>query len=197
MVDQTLQHDGLISYKQNPDGTQSPYELNINYFDALSDPDGDEPLDLQIDRFMAAQAIMLSLRGVPGIYFHSLFGSRNWCEGVQATHHNRSINRQKLELNNLVEELADQTSLRSQVFNRFRCLLLLRASSAAFHPNGAQEILDIDRGIFGVLRTSPDGRQRMLCLQNVTSQPQAVSVHNTTRALAPYQTLWKPMPNAQ
>ena len=196
LVDQTLKHDGLISYKQNSDGTQSPYELNINYFDALSNPDGDEPLDLQIDRFMAAQAIMLSLRGVPGIYFHSLFGSRNWCEGVQATHQNRSINRQKLELNNLVDELADQTSLRSQVFNRFRCLLLLRASSAAFHPDGPQEILDVGRGIFGVLCTSPNGNQRMLCLQNVTSQPQVVSVHNTTIALAPYQTLWKPMPQS-
>ena len=197
LVDQTLKHDGLISYKQNPDGTQSPYELNINYFDALSDPNGDEQLNLQIDRFLAAQAIMLSLRGVPGIYFHSLFGSRNWCEGVQTTNQARTINRQKLELNNLVHELADQTSLRSQVFNRFRRLLLQRASSAVFHPNGAQEILDIGRGIFGVLRTSPDGRQRILCLQNVASQPQVVSVHNTTIALAPYQTLWKSMPQSE
>ncbi len=82
LVAKTLAHGGLISYKQNPDGTQSPYEMNINYFDALSDPTSDEPLDFQVSRFMAAQAIMLSLRGIPGIYFHSLFGSRNWNEGV-------------------------------------------------------------------------------------------------------------------
>ncbi|GAB4543417.1 MAG: hypothetical protein Fur002_15350 [Anaerolineales bacterium] len=49
-----------------------------NYFDALSNPNGDESLDLQIKRFMSAQAIMLSLIGMPGIYFHSLFGSRGW-----------------------------------------------------------------------------------------------------------------------
>jgi len=35
--------------------------MNINYFDALSNPQGGEPLELQIDRFIAAQAIMLSL----------------------------------------------------------------------------------------------------------------------------------------
>jgi len=70
LVKQTLTHGGLISYRHTTDGRQSPYELNINYFDALSDPAGDEPLALQVDRFMAAQAIMLSLRGLPGIYFH-------------------------------------------------------------------------------------------------------------------------------
>jgi sucrose phosphorylase len=27
---------GLVSFKHNNDGTQSPYEVNINYFDALN-----------------------------------------------------------------------------------------------------------------------------------------------------------------
>jgi len=89
LVDQVQAHGGLVSYKHNPDGTQSPYELNINYFDALSDPAGAEPLALQVDRFLAAQAIMLALVGVPGLYFHSLFGSRGWPDGVRGAqpHH--------------------------------------------------------------------------------------------------------------
>ncbi|NWF63140.1 MAG: sugar phosphorylase, partial [Chloroflexi bacterium] len=74
LVNKTLEHGGLISYKQDADGAQSPYEMNINYFDALSNPSVDEPLELQVSRFIAAQAIMLSIIGVPGIYFHSLFG---------------------------------------------------------------------------------------------------------------------------
>ena len=90
-------HGGLVSYKHNPDGSHSPYELNINYFDALSDPHENEVVDTQVDRFMAAQAIMLSLAGVPGIYFHSLFGSRGWLEGVKETGRNRTINRQKCD----------------------------------------------------------------------------------------------------
>ncbi|MCE5208406.1 MAG: sugar phosphorylase, partial [Chloroflexi bacterium] len=47
LVEQTLAHGGLISNKQNPDGTRTPYEMNINYFDALSDPHSDEAPDLQ------------------------------------------------------------------------------------------------------------------------------------------------------
>jgi glycosidase len=191
LVNQTMAHNGIISYKQNSDGTQSPYELNINYFDALSDPNSDEPLAMQIDRFMAAQAIMLSLRGIPGIYFHSLFGSRNWHAGVQATHRNRSINRQKLQLNRLERELADPSSLRSQVFNRYRHLLSQRASTPAFHPNADQLILDVGSDIFGLLRNSPGGLQQMLFLQNVTSQLQEVSLHKKSFTLAPYQSIWQ------
>jgi sucrose phosphorylase len=186
LVEQTLAHTGLISYKQNADGTQIPYELNINFFDALSDPAGNEPLAAQIDRFMAAQAIMLSLQGLPGIYFHSLFGSRNWLAGVQATGHNRTINRQKLERSNLEGELSDPNALRNQIFARYRALITRRAASEAFHPNGRQKILEMGAAVFAVRRSSPKGDRHMLCLQNVTAQTQSFSAHT----LNPYQTLW-------
>jgi len=186
LIEQTLAHGGLISYKQNPDGSQSPYEMNINYFDALSNPASDEPLELQVGRFMATQAIMLALRGVPGIYFHSLFGSRNWKEGVEQTHHNRTINRQKLERSALESELANPASLRAQVFGRYRQLLAQRAASPAFHPHGGQKVLDVGPSVFGLLRTSPDDSQQVTCLQNVTAQTQSALGHT----LAPYQTLW-------
>lgn len=186
LVQQTLAHDGLISYKQNSDGTQSPYEMNINYFDALSDPASAEPLTTQINRFMAAQAIMLSLRGLPGIYFHSLFGSRNWTEGVKLTGHNRSINRQKLDAPTLEAKLATPESLRAQVFARYSALLMQRSRSAAFHPQGRQQVLEMGSGIFAVLRTSPNLKERVLCLQNVTAQEQSAAGHR----LAAYETKW-------
>ena len=40
LVARVQAHGGLISYKRNPDGTHSAYELNVNYFDALSAPFG-------------------------------------------------------------------------------------------------------------------------------------------------------------
>ncbi len=186
LVKQTLAHGGLISYKNNADGSQSPYEMNINYFDALSDPAGDEPQIMQIDRFMAAQAIMLILKGLPGIYFHSLFGSRGWKKGVQQTGQNRTINRQKLEITGLETELNNPSTLRAQVFSRYRELLLLRSASPAFHPFGRQEILDSGKCIFAIRRISPDGQHETLCLQNVTSQ---IQVANDIE-LSPYQSLW-------
>ena len=186
LVQQTLDHGGLISYKDNPDGTRSPYEMNINYFDALSNPDGDEPLNDHVDRFMASQSIMLSLKGMPGIYFHSLFGSRGWKAGVQLTGRNRTINRQKLEWNALEYELSNLSFLPAQVFSRYTERIHRRASSPAFNPFGCQEVLDHGKGIFAIKRTSPDGEHSVICLQNVTNQPQSSGRYE----LSPYQALW-------
>jgi sucrose phosphorylase len=174
LVDATLAHGGRVGLKTNPDGTESVYELNISYFDALSDPASAEPEALQIARFTASQAIMLSLAGVPGIYAHSLLGSRSWSEGAERTGHNRTINRQKFERDALVQELADPTSLRHQVFSAYRRLLQARASDPAFHPRGSQEVVEIDDSVFALLRTSPDGDSRVLCLHNVSDDTRPV-----------------------
>jgi glucosylglycerate phosphorylase len=204
LVDKALDHGGLISFKHNADGSQSPYEMNINYFNALSNPNGDEPLSLQVDRFIAAQAIMLSLLGVPGIYFHSLFGSRGWIEGVKQTGRNRTINREKCQLDELQTELADENSLRSNVFTRYSQLLKVRSSTPAFHPHGAQNILDVHPAVFAIERISPDKKLRAFCLHNVSPQQitfttgyisatdlltgQPLPVSKIT--LEPYQILW-------
>ena len=174
LVGRTLARGGRVSEKRNTDGSVSPYELNINFFDALSDPLCEELLGLQIDRFLTAQAILLSLTGVPGIYFHSLFGSRGWPEGADMTGHNRAINRQKLGRSELDADLADHASLRARVFRGYAALLRARAASPAFHPAGEQEVLACGEGIFAVCRTSPQGNQRVLCLHNVTKVPQVV-----------------------
>jgi hypothetical protein len=115
-IQRVIDHGGLVSYKDDISGVQIPYELNINYFDALSNPHSEELLDTQVDRFMIAQAIMLALVGVPGIYFHSLFGSRSWRAGVDLTGRNRTINRQKFDLAAFEPELTGESSLRHQVF---------------------------------------------------------------------------------
>jgi glycosidase len=176
LVDVTLAHGGRVSYKTNPDGSESVYELNISFFDALSDPDGEEPLAIQVARFLVSQAIMLSLAGVPGIYVHSLLGSRSWLDGVAQTGHNRSINRQKLDRVTLERELADPSSLRHQVFSAYSRLLRARTAEPAFHPRGDQRVVALNDAVFAVLRTSPDGRSRVLCLHNVSARPQRVAL---------------------
>jgi glucosylglycerate phosphorylase len=178
LVERTLAHGGIVSYKSNPDGTQSPYELNINYFDALSNPFplGGEAEQVQVARFMTAQSIMLALAGVPGIYFHSLFGSRGWPEGVQLTGRNRTINRQKLERLALEGELRQPASRRSQVFERYARMLKARAARSAFSPNAGQEIIDCGETVFALLRFSPDKNQRVLCLHNISNRIQAISL---------------------
>ena len=101
LADLTQSHGGNVSFKNNSDGSQSPYELNINYFDAVNHPDlVAQSQRTAVNRFIVSQAIGLCLAGVPGIYFHSLFGSRNYIEGVRETGRFRSINREKLQLKN-------------------------------------------------------------------------------------------------
>lgn len=206
MAERALRLGGQVSYRHNPDGTQSAYELNINYLDALSDPDHPrEDVGLAARRFLASQALMLALRGVPGIYFHSLFGSRGWPEGVQETDRARTINRQKLALNRLEAELGSEGSLRQWVFDGYSRLLRARRRTAAFDPYGEQAILQLHPAVFAVRRTASAGRDSVLCLHNVSAETvqvglpvgnfvdqlsQAAYDSRAVVTLAPYQVLW-------
>jgi sucrose phosphorylase len=170
LVAHSMEQGGFVSYKRNTDGSQSPYELNVNYFDALSHPDGNETIETQVNRFILAHAIMLSMPGVPGIYFHSLFGSRGWKEGVAITGYKRAINRQKLSRHELEKELSDPGSRRHLVFSRLAKLLRLRASQPAFHPNGETRVIEFGQSIFAIRRVAPHGREQALCLHNVSGK---------------------------
>lgn len=176
LVDRTLRHGGHASYKTNADGSESVYELNISYFDALSEPAGDEPLQRQVARFMASQAIMLVLQGVPAIYAHSFFGSRNYPEGVATTGRYRSINREKLNRAKLEAALADPATVRARVYRAYCRLLGVRRMHRAFHPNGAQEVLDLGETLFAVKRIAPDTSERVLCVINVTDEDQVTKI---------------------
>lgn len=168
LIEQVRERGGLISYKSNPDGSQSAYEMNVSYFDALNRPG--EPVDLQVKRFAAAQAIALSLAGVPGLYIHSVVGSRNDLEGVSLTGRNRSINREKFEMDALEQVLQDPDSLRRKVYDAVKALLRVRRRERAFCPTGGQRVLSWDHRVFAVLRTSPEGDATVLALQNITAE---------------------------
>ncbi len=165
---------GLISYKNNADGTQSPYEVNINYLDALSIPG--EPVEMAISRFISAHAILLAFAGMPGIYFHSLFGSHGWPEGAAQTGRNRSINREKLNRDILQSQLDDRNSMRAQVFGRLSHLIAIRASHSAFTPYGTQRVLECNPGVFALLRVNPNEKRSVLCLHNVSNEPLEIKV---------------------
>jgi sucrose phosphorylase len=171
LVQRAQAHGGFVSYKANPDGSNSPYELNINFFDALSNPSQTSELGIAEDRFMAAQAIMLALRGLPGIYFHSLFGSRNDRAAAEASGIPRRINREKLDWSDLEEALSDSSSLRARVFARFKKLLQARRTQASFAPTAGQNVLTVDSRVFGLVREARGAQERVLCLHNLTKEP--------------------------
>ena len=158
---------GQVSYRARRDGGRSPYELNVTYLDALSNPEEFTTAPQRaVDRFLAAHAIMLAMPGLPAIYFHSLFGSRNDLARVQRSGRARSINRQKLRLELLTKELANRDGLRHQIFSGFSKLLRARRSNEAFSPSSSHRILDLGPSAFGVTRDSQSGSS-VHCLHEV------------------------------
>ncbi len=186
-------HGGRVSSKNDQQGNPIPYELNINYFDALNNPNQPTDPEIEVRRFLLSQSIALVLRGMPAIYIHSLLGSRGWPAGVRQTGHARTINREKLQLAEVESQIQDKTSLRSQVFTRYCHLIHLRRNQKAFHPNATQQILNLGDSFFAVLRTSTDGQQTILTLHNVTDQTQIVRIDGSIPVgwALPTKTTWR------
>jgi len=161
---------GQVSYRRNPDGSDSPYELNITYVDAILA----EAESVRAEKFLASQAIQYVLPGVPATYIHSLLGSRNWLEGVQQTGRARTINREKLDVEAVVSELNDPSSLRAKIFFPYINLIKIRKEQEAFHPNAAFEILWVDSRVFAIKRSFH--KQRIYALTNVSSTEVSLSI---------------------
>ncbi|EKZ4334589.1 sugar phosphorylase [Listeria monocytogenes] len=174
LVQKAVQNGGQVSYKDNADGTQSVYELNINYGEALQNPGEDTTEELVTKKIIAAHSILLTLQGVPAIYYHSLLGSKNDLVGYEESGINRRINREKLEKNQLVHELETDT-YRQTIFTSLKKLVQIRRNHTAFSPFATQEILDLGPDVFAIKRESEE--ECIYGIINVTS-------HNIRKTLA-------------
>ncbi len=166
LVETVKNNGGRVSYKKNSDGSESPYELNITYVDALLNKKFD-PDRYHARRFLASQAIQYTFPGVPATYIHSLLGSRNWEAGVRQTRMARTINREKLQADDVISELADVKTFRASIFRPYINMIKVRKAQPAFHPNAGFEILSIDPRIFAVARYGKD--QTIYALTNISS----------------------------
>ncbi|MEQ9379505.1 MAG: sugar phosphorylase, partial [Pirellulales bacterium] len=209
LVEAVKERGGAVSTRKRPDGSDSPYELNISYLSALGEPGGMDAT-LHARRFLASQAIMLALRGIPGIYFHSLVGTPNDVEGWKSSGIPRRINRHRYEQSELETVLANSEGLQSRVLEGYRQLLKTRIAQAAFHPEAQQRALALAvDGVFGFVRQSVETDQQIVVLANLCGtsrdvdlaaidvQPlshdllsgQTVDVPNRFQ-LEPYQVVW-------
>ncbi|MEA2069515.1 MAG: sugar phosphorylase, partial [Verrucomicrobiota bacterium] len=142
---------GHVSSKANSDGSESPYELNITYFDAL----GDNPetvTDLHMARFLCSQTVAMELRGVPAVYFHSLTATRNNDAGVEETGRARTINRFKWQEDELNSTLSDPRAPACRIMREYLRRLQCRSQHRTFHPDAAQRIVDLGPEWFVVER---------------------------------------------
>ncbi len=176
MALRVLEHGGFISYKRNGDGSLSPYELNITWYSAMNREDSGEPVTLQVQRYLASRAIALVLQGVPGVYLHGLLGSKNDAEAVLVEKQRRSINRKNIDRASLFEALENPHTTTHKITHGFVNLIKKRIHEPAFHPNAPQRILYLNPGVFAVLRLNTEAKYGVLCLINVTAEPQQLTI---------------------
>lgn len=172
LVKATRDRGGHVSMRTGPDGTETPYELNITFASILEVP-GDP--ELSIERFLCSQALALSLKGIPAVYLHSLFGTLNDVAGAETSGIPRRINRSKFMLEEINGWLAAD-SRQGRIFSRYQQMLRRRSNHPAFHPDGQQRILDLGPALFAIERLSPSGNERLVCLFNLTAQRQSAPV---------------------
>ena len=197
-----LQAEGaLVNWKNNPDGTRSPYEINVTYLDALSTRDS---LDSdRIARFILAHAVLLSFPGVPAIYIQSILGSRNDYAGVERLGYNRAINREKYAAGEIDSALEDRHSLRSQVYSSLSRLITLRRAEKAFHPASEAYFSASGDHVLKIVRVA-NGGEKITALFNFSDGIQTVesdiqsgtelitgkNITDKTLTLHPWQVLW-------
>lgn len=199
LINKMKDFGGRISYKSNTDGSKSPYEINITYFDALKGNNNGED-QFQQSRFLASQTVMMSLAGIPAFYIHSLLATPNHLDGVKESGHNRTINRRKWELPEL-EELLENESANRSIFSELKRRISIRKLQPAFHPNAQQEILNLGKPFFAIKRSCV--QQSIIVIINISDKAQDFQLsENTSRfdlltqntrntfLLEPYECIW-------
>ncbi len=166
---------GQVSWRALEGGEQHPYEVNIALFDALQGTvRGVDTMGFA--RFVCAHAIMFALEGIPGLYIHSLLGTRNDYQRMENTGHNRAINRHQWQWAQLESELGNAASPHRQVMLALEALLRVRGEQPAFHPNAAQFTLHLGTGLFGFSRQSREPEQQIFCISNITDEPRPLNL---------------------
>lgn len=177
MLADMRQCGGFVSPRRLPDGRESPYELNISYLSALANDDGE---DRQLARFLLTQTLMLSLRGVPALYIHSLLGTPNDRHGVEQTGRLRAINRRRWDRAELDYLLGRPETVHARCLAELTNRLRVRAGHPAFDPRAQQTLLELPDALLGLVRTAAD-RRRVVCLFNLTGEP-----HRVPMAVLPF-----------
>jgi len=170
---------GFLSTKSNPDGSESPYEINITYFSAFRETyHSNGPDQWQVDRFICSQNIMMTLQGVPAFYIHSLVATPNDRDGVEHTGRTRSINRKRWEYEYLQALIESGRTSNAEVLKRITNILQRRKKHKAFHPETGQKIIQLGGEFFALWRDDENIRFPVLVIHNLTSEIKLINLAN-------------------
>ena len=162
----------FANYKRITDAQGQPQNIVYEIISTYASLFDGEP-----DKIVAALGMALGLPGIPFVYFTSPFATLNDFRYYLETGNPRELNRGRVVLEELQQQLQDPHSLSAQVFSRYKQFLKLRVSHPAFHPEAELIPLAPDNpAIIAFLRRSLDKAQTVLLLQNVSSLEQEVEL---------------------
>ena len=163
--------EGFVSTKTNPDGSESPYEINIALFSAFRETHSSNgPDQWQVDRFICSQNIMMTLQGIPAFYIHSFIATPNDREGVEKTGRTRSINRKRWDYDYLQALIDSGRTSNAEVLKRLTNILQRRKKHKAFHPDTPQKVLNLGSDFFALWRDGHDLKFPLLAIHNLTPE---------------------------
>jgi len=185
LVAATERGGGAVSRRALPGGGTAVYELNTTWYSAVA---AGHSAEAALRRHLASHAIMLTLRGIPGLYVQSLVAGENDRAGFARTGQPRALNRRRFhDVDALAAALGSPATHAGAAWRGLRGLLESRAATPAFHPDGEQTVLDARREVFAVERTAPTG-ERARVYVNVSDR--TVRVGPEALELAPWSSRW-------
>lgn len=196
-----------ISTRRQSDGSDTPYEINIAWWSAMSRTNSGVDM-YHFERFIASQTIMMQMKGVPAFYIHNLLATPNYDAGVEKTGRARTINRRKWNEAEINERLGENNHHR-RVLDELKRLISIRKAQPAFHPDGLQEVLQMEGDLFALKRLCRDKKQEICCITNMSRHSAQIDLLTITNErevkdlisgkmifprdatiLSPYQTVW-------
>ena len=141
---------GKVNERSHPDGSTTPYELNVTYFSAMRKTG--ESKEVQRKRFLLSQSVPMCLQGIPAFYIHSFTATENDLEGLARTGQNRTINRKQWDQAELEALLSEADSDQAVILQALTERLNLRKTMPEFHPDFPQLILHVNPRVFAVQR---------------------------------------------
>ncbi len=172
LAEACLQRGGQILTRKGEDGNNVPYELNITFFDMLNDVH-ERGSNKAVDKFMLSQYLVLAFKGVPGVYFHNLFGTTSWQEGYEQTKMGRTLNRRKFSYEEITNEILSNPIHRA-IFDKQKQALELYNKISCFGPNPKQEIIKLNKSVLMIKRNYEV--QELLAVFNFSDNQQEINI---------------------
>ncbi len=167
------EHGALANYAKLPGGEKIVYELCSTPWNFINQDSTPECFELNLNRYLAVFALGLMIKGVPSIYINGLLGIPN---NKDVLDENRTINRQILNVKEVISKLKNERSQMSRVMNALLKLISLRKNEKAFDPNGSFKVLNLNDSVISVVlfaSTSPD---KIIALVNVSDSQKSLDI---------------------